>query len=568
MHEGRRAILVGKQVRYRAVVWGDYLLNYMNRKFTVTKGGQTRCVWDVFAFFQSKFTKALEDWNKKAWEKGQPGFATKLEIEFIEKMKDQRSELEKLSREEVHAYCQAECKKLAKLGRALLQAHEDAGFRLKRYHGAGSSASALLDKMGVRELRGEQPERMREPLACAFFGGRFENRVIGPIAGPVFNYDISSAYPYQSTFLPCLLCGGWTHLQGSRRTDFDRAIRAADLALIQWQCLKSDADAPWGPLPVRKADGTIAFPLAALGGWTWKDEFLAARKLNPHVEALQVWTYTTDCEHRPFALLPSVYIERVRIGKEGAGIVFKLAPNSVYGKVAQSLGINPPYQSIVWAGNITSGCRAQLLDAICASERRESILMLATDGVWSLESLSLPRPRDTGTDETGIPLGGWERKEFPRGVFAVRPGIYFPLEPTEADLEKVRARGLGRKVLYQQWHKIVDAWHKRKTGIEFEGITRFIGAKSGVTWSPKQGVKRSKDYGEWVNHPVKVTFDPKPKREFIDGQSLTPWKRFDAPSMAYSKFAQSPEAQMLALATLIAEEQPNADFSDMDLEAA
>jgi hypothetical protein len=38
--------------------------------------------------------------------------------------------------------------------------------------------------------------------------------------------------------------------------------------------------------------------------------------------------------------------------------------------------------------------------------------------------------------------------------------------------------------------------------------------------------------------------------------------------MAYSKFAQSPEAQMLALATLIAEEQPNADFSDMDLEAA
>ena len=90
------------------------------------------------------------------------------------------------------------------------------------------------------------------------------------------------------------------------------------------------------------------------------------------------------------------------------------------------------------------------------------VLMFATDGVWSRKKLDLPKPQDTGTDidvaskdEEGKPvtihkpLGGWETKEFKKGVFCVRPGIYFPLSPTPEEIEKVRARGLGRRVLYE-----------------------------------------------------------------------------------------------------------------------
>jgi hypothetical protein len=36
--------------------------------------------------------------------------------------------------------------------------------------------------------------------SSAFFGGRFENSVIGPIQKEIFSYDISSAYPYQLFF--------------------------------------------------------------------------------------------------------------------------------------------------------------------------------------------------------------------------------------------------------------------------------------------------------------------------------------------------------------------------------
>jgi len=90
--------------------------------------------------------------------------------------------------------------------------------------------------------------------------------------------------------------------------------------------------------------------------------------------------------------------------------------------------------------------------------------MLATDGVWSRERLALPSPRDTGTGDLSKPLGGWEEKSFPEGVFAVRPGIYFPLAPTEEALKEVRARGLGKKVLYEQWPRIVDALERRVGG--------------------------------------------------------------------------------------------------------
>jgi hypothetical protein len=556
-HEKRRARFIDGRVVYMPVVWGEYRLNYMNRRFSVRRGKRRATVWDIFAFFQSKFVKALEDWKI--------GDAT--ERNAIERMKEKRSILDQLPREQVHAYCQAECKNLATLGRSLIEAHTDAGLKLRTYFGAGSTASVLLSTFGIREKRGDVPEPMREPVACAFFGGRFENSVIGAVRGRVFNHDISSAYPYQATFLPCLQHGRWEFLGATRgrNSGLNRRIETATLALVHWS-IRPIIDAPWGVLPVRKADGTIAFPLSADGGWTWRDEFIAARRINEHVEAKEAWIYNTDCDCRPFEKLPWYYNERCRIGKEGKGIVFKLGPNSVYGKLAQSRGLNPPFQSWVWAGNITSGCRGQLLDALATARQASNVLMLATDGVWSREELSLPQPRDTGTSATGKPLGGWETKAFDRGVFAVRPGIYFPLEPTEDELEKVRARGLGRRVLYEQWPKIVEAFEQGRTHVEIGGMTRFVGAKLGVTWSPKQGAKRSPDYGEWIDHSVMVSFDPKPKREhqLADG-TLTPWKRFDFPSMPYDNAIKSEEAKALELAALIAEEQPNADFADLSI---
>jgi hypothetical protein len=191
--------------------------------------------------------------------------------------------------------------------------------------------------------------------------------------------------------------------------------------------------------------------------------------------------------------------------------------------------------------------------------------MFATDGVWSRAKLDLPRPVDTGTFDCAKPLGGWEEKIFDRGVFCVRPGIYFPLQPTDAEIEKVRARGLGRRLLYEQWPRIVEAWERRLGEVELHGVQRFIGAKTGFGYGPKSGIRRRAEYGEWVAHPVSVSFSPRPKRESVNANgSLKAWDYFDYDSVPYSRALLSPESILLKLAELIAEEQRDADFTEVD----
>src|SRR5690348_17906092 len=66
------------------------------------------------------------------------------------------------------------------------------------------------------------------------------------------------------------------------------------------------------------------------------------------------------------------YTTLFRSGKDGAGIVLKLGTNSTYGKTAQSVG-SAPFRSWIWAGNITSGTRAQLLRAMRSEEHTSEL---------------------------------------------------------------------------------------------------------------------------------------------------------------------------------------------------
>jgi hypothetical protein len=571
-HESTRQYVRHGRVQYHRLKWRGYSLNYLNRKLTLVRGSQRVTIWDVFRFFQSKFTTALMDW----------GVAPKEELREMEHMKANRSRMDALPWDRITAYCDSEVRYLCKLTRMLIEAHKAAGLELTEYYGAGSTAGAFLKRIDVKSRKGSTPDAMRVPIATAFFGGRFENSVIGPVqgqGGPVINSDISSAYPYHATLLPCLTCGVWSHVRYP--LDFDgsgdpltKRIREGRLALVRWTSPDSgrglDPSRPWGPLPVRSALGTIIFPLAGLGGWSWRDEFLAALALVPPgtLVAREAWVYDCDCEHRPFGDVPTYYRERLKLSADGdaKGLVLKLGLNSVYGKLVQSIGTNPPYQSWVWGGNITSGCRAQLLQVI--AQDPTAVFMLATDGVWSTRRVKLPEPEDTGTSDTSKPLGGWVVKDYPRGVFAVRPGIYSPLYPTEAEMEKVRARGLGRKVLYDNWQRVVEAWADGADHVEIPAVERFVGAKSGVTKGEVRGVKRSPDYGEWVANPVNVTFNPLPKRVAVRAdRTLEPWGYLDWESVPYSDALKDPEALMLALAEVIAEEQPNVDFGEMDADA-
>lgn len=537
------------------VKWRGYSLNMVGSKFVVERGRKRVVIWDVFRFFQSKFVKALIDWKVE----------DKAKLARMGDMKDKRADFDKQTADEIRAYCLEECRYMAKLATALTEAHNKAGLTLRAYYGAGSSAAAMLKQMSIDKEVRTGPKAIEEPVASAFFGGRFENSVVGEISGTLWGYDISSAYPYQLFQLPCLGCGSW------RKTKDRKAIDTANAALVHYALGDAPTGIVWGPFPFRLANGSIAFPATSGGGWVWSKEFIQAEKMYSHVHFREAWVYHTDCNHRPFERIPKWYVERLRIGKEGPGLVLKLGMNSCYGKLAQSIGVNPPFQSWIWAGMVTSGTRAQLLELQALHKDSSNLLMFATDGVYTRERIVTPTPIDTQTDgifgkeqDKSKPLGGWEEKEIKQGMFAARPGIYFPLNPTEKEIEAVRARGVGRKSLYQNWQKVITAWRERQDRVQIGNITRFMGAKSSIHLRMVDGkpvFNRADYYGQWRDYPIEMTFDPLPKRERINDDNTLEIRRFpnDLESKPYKKGVVSPEAMILRQMMTILLQQPDGD---------
>lgn len=565
------------------ISWRGFQINWQAAKFSVRWRSHIITIWDVFKFYQSRFTLALKDWKV-----GEPE-----RIKYIEHMKDQRSEFDKLTLKEIRPYCLEECRYMAQMARKLTDAHRQVGLQLKTYYGAGSSASAMLNAMEVKGKIRQAPDELTQHVASSFFGGRFENSMIGPIEKEIEGWDIASAYPFQLCNLPCLEHGSWEYTN-QRGKLFQSNVKTA-LVRYSLNPKKGEASPYWGPFPFRLADGSITFPQGSGGGWIFLEEFLAGERLFPGVNFHEAWLYKSDCTCKPFLQIPKYYLERLRIGKEGPGIVLKLGMNSCYGKLAQSVG-SAPYNCWIWASLITSGTRAQILNLMGMHKSLANVLSIATDGIVSLEKLIPPRPRDTGTfsavacdhptckffsftDLIGSKhvgcggtfiskaLGSWENKPVPKGMFFARPGIHFPLNPTEDEIEKVRARGLGRKVLFESWKTIQKDWEAGKTTVKITEISRFMGAKTSIHYSSKNGYHRAWYYGEWVKRPVEMSFNPLPKRKRALPNGQLVLRRFsqELQSMPYRRARVSMDALMLKrLQDEVLEQPEGADWSDYE----
>lgn len=579
------------------IMWKGFTLNLVGSKFTIRYNNNQLILWDIFKFYQGKFVTALEDWK----------VGEKEDQASIERMKALRNAFTPEDMPEIREYCFTECKYMAVLAHKLVDAHLEAGLKLTSFYGAGSTASAMLKLMKIKDALKQTPIEMRHAVASAFFGGRFENAVVGEVPHWVKNYDISSAYPYQTCFLPCLIHGEWTF-----SIDYNDVVNSK-AALVEYDLHGTDKTVlDWAPFPFREADGSICFPSECGGGWVWRDEFLAGERFlattNPGtVRFKSAWIYHQgpECNCKPFRDIPHYYRERCRIGKEGAGIVFKLGPNSVYGKLAQSVG-SAAFQSWIWAGMITSGCRAQLLDLIALHPVRSDVLMVATDGAFSIcrdqtkcvlnvdakgkvlagtPAIDVPIPMETHTGSTGKPLGGWECGDIPQGIFAARPGIYFPLNPTKDDIKKVKGRGVGKGTVLENWALILRSLKENgiNAPVVVKDIERFCGAKTSVSYSSSGDICRRAAggrgdkgqemprYGEWIKRRVEMSFNPLPKRAGVlaDGQRLA--LRAISPilrSVPYSKALRCTEAIDLEAATQEMLEQPDGDYMDSDSEAA
>ncbi len=584
------------------------------------KARQTK-VWDCFKFFQCSFVKAI-----KLWKIGTPEQWAR-----IESMKSKRGAFDVEDPAEIRAYCREECMLLAQMMRQVLLACEGAGIKLKQYHGAGSIASALLNMHEVKRYLGPPleslPKSLRHAVMSAYFGGRFENSVVGAVLEPVYNRDIFSAYPYALSRLPCLACGVWKR---DKTGKLDKA-RSATLAVVRFRVKEASVSTrramAWAPLPCRSAEGSISFP-TGFEGWAWMPEIEAALRGWPElIEVLECWTYTTECEHKPFGWIPAAYRRRFEWGKDGKGIVMKLGLNACAGKTMQNQGDPPPFKSWVLGGMITATTRSQSLDAICAAEDRWNVLAIATDGVFATEDLKLPEGANTGTGDLEKPLGNWGSEVHQDGVFFVKPGMYFD----EAG-SIMRARGIGREELNKRkgglFQKFEDWDRESELKIEVNS-RRFYGARSSVlmyssclvckkSWAgwPEKGCpdcgqlgtgeakvmslpphcrkcRRQKPenqpdcgpcpnggecrwqgretpaYGRWFPRKIVIEFACLPKREYIARRGPHGRMRIrdmgGIASVPYNPGQTTPEGEAARLATLEALEEP--DWDDMDSEA-
>lgn len=435
---------------YFPVEYEGFQFDYFPKKeFRVKRLESTEWVTvsDVGSFFQSAFIKALRAWN----------IGTSEEQEKIAIGKDLRAHFATVSKEMILEYNLLECRLLAELMTDFRRVCIELDMVPKRWTGPGQIAERLLEKNGIPRVT-DVPLFQLDPLGkdfhrdngtatdpmygvaafgrYAFYGPWFEISRIGHTSVPCVQWDINSAFPDALRTAPCLEHGEWT-----RRTE-KRKVEDDELSIC-FGVFRPKPDSKkflFGNYSVRRKDGSIYRPLAGRG-WYWSFEVRAG--IHQDFTVYDSWIYTKRCDCRPFAFIEPLYLERKKIGKSGKGIVIKLALNSLYGKMLQSIG-DPHFSNPIYGSYITAYTRTKLSEMIhvlpaCVHPSDKipcgaDVYMVASDAIVTRDF-----PDALAAFDIGSELGQFERDVRPNGLFQIQPGVYFdPVEDEEDTVFKTR----------------------------------------------------------------------------------------------------------------------------------
>lgn len=473
---------------------GDYQIDYLpHKEFRVrrrSRVGSPPEAWvivsDVGSFFQCSFVTALRRW----------GIGSEETLATIEEGKKARSEFAEVT-DETRVYNALEIELLEDLMTQFRAVCVDMGYIPRLWQGPGNLAKAMLAKHSVprtKELP-SIPDGVWQMAQAAYYGGRFETTAVGPVAGPVYQADINSAYPYACTLLPCLIHARWSSRHQPRGSNY-----------VAQGWFSHPAGRTLNNLPIRRKDGSIHYPRYGKG-WYWSTEVEAAVRNGTDFTAMKCWEWEVTCDCKPFDWITDVYLRRLELGKTGKGMVLKLGLNSVYGVQAQSIGA-APFANPITGGLITAITRATLIDAYGPSP--ETCFMLATDGLF------------TGTSIPGIAasitLGGWDLVTHSDGMFIIQPGLYF------AGDTKPKTRGVPMGKIMERRADFETAWgeswwsrgEKLKAGTTLH--TRPVPPSVDVPLRNFVGLRlayargKPETAGAWVDAPKDVSFDWSTKR--------------------------------------------------------
>lgn len=317
-----------------------------------------------------------------------------------------------------------------------------AGFPLKAWYGPGALANFINAReeirpklVGVQTTSGTMPTAVHEASKRAFSGGRFELFQAGRTKGPIYAVDINSAYPYALTMIPSFEegSGKWVHVENPTHIERFGFYRIAYHAP-----LSSPFESRPMPLFWRDNRGLISFPNRA-HGWYASPE---ARMVNGMRGAVisEGWVWQSAESDFPWQFLREMYQTRMRLGKSNLlSIPFKLGPNSLYGKYAQTVGwdqtkkLPPKSHALPVAAWITSFTRAKLWSVIRQIPQR--VIAVETDSVFFTGD-----PSDLDIT-IGDGLGEWSIKEYEEIVY-IQSGMYHTKQGGE--WTGTKSRGLSR----------------------------------------------------------------------------------------------------------------------------
>lgn len=317
-----------------------------------------------------------------------------------------------------------------------------AGFELKDWYGPGALANYINSVHKIRpHLAGGQvtstfmPDAVHEASKVAFSGGRFELFKGGRIQGPIYAVDINSAYPYALTMVPSLdpNYGEWHHTSNPDSTVrfgiYRITFRAPNASPFEYRPM---------PLFYRDVNGLITYP-NMVTGWYYSPEARMVMGM-PGVTVHEGWEWRTHTEVFPWEFLRDMYATRQRLGKDNLlSMPFKLGPNSLYGKYAQTVGwdqrknLPPRSHALPVAGWVTSFCRSMLWRII--RQIPSDVIAVETDSVFTTVD---PRTLDLTLSDN---LGDWGISEYDELMY-VQSGMYHT--NVGGVWTGVRSRGLSR----------------------------------------------------------------------------------------------------------------------------
>lgn len=430
------------------------------------RGPDKKCttisIYDLYPFCQTSFVKALQSWG--------------LEVpDIVVEMKKLRSEFTLEDRDRIRVYNEAELGPMQQLYHKIMEAAKAQHMLPSRpLTGPGGLAIELLRRHDALDCTPkEQREKFCEAFriltrvdrdapvesaeqACwrAYYGGRTELSYIGETTA--VEYDITSAYPAAIVRgLPCFCAGEWR-----RTTSLDHPWSVYQ---VRWRRKDETSPEVWGPLPYRNGRG-LAYTTDGVG-WYHQEELLTAIEELPQYdyEIVDGYAWCQSCDHQPLSWLAELADYRVKIKKEkpGESQILKLAMNSVYGKYADHVGINPvplpdpppvhavrgcdkprlpQAHNIYYAGLITARTRCKLLQGLGQASREGArVYMMSTDSLHVSQPINL--------DASGR-LGAWELSiPEPTPVIFIACGFYF-YEGSKNKTRGVSLAGIDDPFLY------------------------------------------------------------------------------------------------------------------------